>query len=861
MAKPFKIVLFVFGTLLLLLIAAAIALPLLFDPNHFRGQIAQAVEKETGRSFEVGDIQLRVFPWLRVAVADVTLGNAEGFGADPFAQVRQVGVGVKLMPLLTDRQVEVSSVTLDGLRLNLAVDAQGKSNWQDLIDRQEQKPETPEEPAAEGGVKFELVDIGGVTISDAIVRYSDAQAGQAYRLEPFNLKTGTLTPGKPFDIETDLTAYADQPKVQAAVTLSTTVTPDMDARIVVLDAVKASVKAQGEKLVSGQNASADLTLSGKGRMELDKQWIELEGLKATLKAKAEKLLDGQDAEAELNFAGDARVDLQQQRVETGALDLGFNAKAADLAADGTLKLKLLADLAAQTFAADGLTLDAKASGKAVPGQMQTVTLAGKARFDQKNDTLSFDDGRIEALGLNISAQIRGTGVTGDKPRLSGPISIAQFSPRDTLKRLGIELETTDPKALATATVKARYAGGLDSATLDELAVTLDQTQLQGNLAITNFATQALQFALKVDTIDADRYLPPKAEEAKPTATAANKQDVNAIELPTEMLEQLNANGTLDIGKLKINGLQLTDVRLKLGGSGKAPKTQELSAKLYGGNVNLSNRYSDAGSPAFAIKTQLDALQAAPFLKDLLGKDYVSGLGNVNLDLTTRGKTVGDLRKTLNGTISVKAQNGAVKGFNLGEILRKGEAMLAGQAAPSESGPLETDFATISASATITNGVLKTSDLAAASPLFRLAGSGELDLANETIRFLAKPTVVETSKGQGGKALEQLKGLTIPIEISGNLFSPKYKLALEDVAKEKARAVVKDKIAEELGLPAGQNTEQDIKQKLNEKLGDLLSGRRKRDEATPAPTATPAPATAPAATPAPTENPAPEAPTQ
>ena len=29
-----------------------------------------------------------------------------------------------------------------------------------------------------------------------------------------------------------------------------------------------------------------------------------------------------------------------------------------------------------------------------------------------------------------------------------------------------------------------------------------------------------------------------------------------------------------------------------------------------------NRYSDPGTPAFAVKTRLDALSAAPFLKDL-----------------------------------------------------------------------------------------------------------------------------------------------------------------------------------------------------------------------------------------------------
>ncbi|MBI3171702.1 MAG: AsmA family protein, partial [Hydrocarboniphaga effusa] len=341
------------------------------------------------------------------------------------------------------------------------------------------------------------------------------------------------------------------------------------------------------------------------------------------------------------------------------------------------------------------------------------------------------------------------------------------------------LETADAKALSATSLKADCRGTFKSAALRDLQLKFDDTTLQGQFAVTDFATQALEFALMADAIDVDRYLPPKkAGEAKPETQGGG--DINDIKLPTEALDKLNANGTLDIGRMTLNGLKLADVRLKLSGSGKAVKTQDLSAKLYGGTVNLSNRYAGDGAPTFALKTDLASLNAAPFLQDFLGRDYVSGLGNVQLDLTSRGTTVGELRKALNGTAAVKVENGAVKGFNLGQILRQGQAMLSGQAVASESAPQETDFAALTASATIANGVLQTNDLAAASPAFRLAGSGQIDLANETIRFTAKPTVVETTKGQGGKGLDQLKGLTVPIEISGDLFSPKYRLDLEDV---------------------------------------------------------------------------------
>ncbi len=750
MAKPLKIFLIIVGVLFALLLAAVVALPMFFDPNSFRQQIAEIVHDETGRQFEVGNIKLQVFPWLHAEVSDVKLGNAEGFGSEPFAAVQEMGVGIQLLPLLRDGQAKISGITLDGLRLNLAVNKDGVNNWQDIsAHREKLEREKPEEaPKVEGEASFKIEDINidGIEISDAVIRYADAKAGKTYAIEPLNLDVGSISPGEPFDIELSLTTLSESPKAALDLKLEANVTPDLDTQII------------------------------------------------TLKDP----------------------------------NISFTLKAQDpaIVAEGDLSAQILADLKQGLFTIDALKLKATATGDTLPAGKQTVSMDGALRYDQKQGTMTLKDGRIEAAGAVITTAIEGKGLNGEQPQLSGPIKVATFSPRDLFKLLGIEApKTADPNVLSKAALSAQYSGSFKTAALRDLNVTLDDTTLTGQLAITDFATKAIDLALKVDAIDADRYLPPKSEDKTPAAEPGPAADINAIKLPTEALDKLNAEGTVDIGKLTINKLQLTDVRLTLGGKGSQAKTQELSARLYGGNVNLSNRYAGGGTPTFALKTNLTALNAAPFLADFLGKDYVSGLGNFNVDVTSRGTTVGDIRKALNGTVAFKVERGAVKGFNLGQILRTGEALLHGQAAPKASNePLETDFAALSASANVVNGVLNTSDHAAASPAFRLAGSGTIDLVNETINFIAKPTVVETSKGQGGKELEALKGLTIPIELTGNLFKPKYKLGLDQVVKDKARDKLKEKLADELDLPEGEASDQQIKEKINEKLGDLLFGK-------------------------------------
>ncbi len=762
MAKPFKILLFSVGGLVLLLVAALVAAVMLFDPNDYRGQIAEVVKTETGRDLRLGEIQLKIFPWLRVAVLDAELSNAADFGADPFARIKELSVGVKLLPLLLDKQVEVSTVTLDGLHLNLAKNAEGRSNWQDILDVQANKPKKEEKPAVEGEATFELnnIDISGVTIRDTSLNYADAQKKARYTLEKLTLETGALRPGEPFDLDASLTLQSTAPEAAADLTLSGTITPKFDTQLITVE---------------------DLELALKGR--------------------------------------------------------GFDL---DLAA--TLKGAVVADLAKTLYTVNGLNLGVDASGKSLPGGKQTLQLTGALAYDGLNGTMKLDGAELKAAGLTVQTAIAGEGLNTDTPTLSGPITIAPFKPRDLLAQIGSQLETADPNALTQASLTAQYSGTFKSANLDRLTLKLDQTTATGQVHVRDFSSMAIDFGLKVDTLDADRYLPPKAAAPATPAPATGKQDgsINDIKLPTEALEKLNATGTLDIGKLTVNGLKLSDVRLKLSGNGAtAAKQQDLSAQLYGGKVSLSNRLTPGNAPGYALKTQLTALQFAPFLKDFLDKDLISGLGNLSIDLSGRGNTVGELRRTLNGDLGLRIENGAVKGFNLGEILRKGEALIAGNMTYKETGAKETDFAAITATARIVNGILKTDDLNASSPAFRIAGAGEIDLVNETINYLAKPTVVETSRGQGGKGLEELKGLTIPIKLTGSLYAPKYKLDLEEALKQKAT----EKIRGEL-----KGKEDELKQKLNDKLGDLLFGKQKKKQQQPeAAPAEPQPEAAPSGT--------------
>ncbi|MDB5985068.1 MAG: AsmA family protein [Nevskia sp.] len=721
MKKLIKIVLGIVLAIILLAAVAVALFALFFDANSFRGQIAAQAKNATGRELVIGDIHLSIFPTLGARIQNVSLSNAAGFGAAPFASVGAAEVGVRLLPLLRSRAVQVSSVTVDGLQLNLAKHADGKTNWDDLVEKISQPKAAAQPGAATSGSSIKSIDIAGISVSNAALNYRDDQAQQSYALSKLKLDTGAIEPGKAFDFDLSFATQLTQPAITA---------------------------------------------------------------------------------------------------------------------DTEISAKLVFDLTAKAYQASKLKLKVKASGKQIPNGTQTAEFGADLSYDGSKGTLSLANGRLDAGGLSATASLQGTGLNGSAGRFAGPLSIKPFSPRELLKTFGMSLETADADALKNASLSAQIEGNATAARLSNIVLELDQTHLTGNLGVGSFATQALDFVLKADTLDADRYLPPPQKQAAATPAArkaaggpsAPSNSSDATVLPVDALEKLNASGTLDVGKFKLQNLKLSDVHLKLAAPRGREKRIDLAGKLYGGTLDNTTRITPGSKPTVSETLKLASISAGPLLLDLNGKDTLTGTGDVAVNLSGAGRTVGELKRALDGNLSFSFKNGAVKGFNLGQIIRKGEAFMSGQQYD-ESAVQETDFTELSASGRMQDGVLTSDDLNASSPLFRVGGAGKVDIAAQTIDYVAKPTIVNTASGQGGKQLADLNGVVIPIHVTGTFAQPRYsidvKAALQQKATEKVQQRLSDQIDKKLGA---KNPE--LSNQLKEGLGALF-GRKKKHEEAPA----------------------------
>src|SRR5436309_111144 len=374
--------------------------------------------------------------------------------------------------------------------------------------------------------------------------------------------------------------------------------------------------------------------------------------------------------------------------------------------------------------------------------------------------------------------------------------------------LSARVESTQPKADYQVRLSGDYRLNFEKQTFAFSGIDLRISEaapgskaaplsLKGDVEF-DASPQAIRFTLAADQVNLDRYLPPPlpkpAAGAPKGASASSTKPEEPIDLSA--LKALNLKGDLKIERLIASNVKLERVHLGVKAASGKVDAEPLTADLYQCKL-AGDATPNANIKRFARKAELGGVTLGPRLKDALNNDLLEGRGSVTLDVQTGGATVSAMKKALSGNASLALRDSSLKGVNLGELLRKAKS-LRGSSPPAEQGatPSErTDFTELGASFVIRNGVAHNEDLSAKSPLLRHAGSGEIDIGANPIVYLAKASVVATSGGQGGKELAELRGVTVPVKITGPLDAPRFRADLRATVGDAVKQRAEDKLKE------------------------------------------------------------------
>lgn len=272
MHKVLKFTGILLGILVLLALVGIIFLVTFVSPNRLKPVLTDQVMKYTGRQLAIdGEMSWTFFPYLGVKVGHSTLSNPSDFNEKTFAEISHMTVGVRLMPLFS-KKIESSGIVLDGMKLHLIKNKNGKVNWA-FNTAVPAKEVSVNEPSTGKKMALGLV-ISGLDVTNAAIDYADDQAKKYYTINHFELHAKDINLLQSFPIQSSFDFTANSPAVSGHAALKGDVLLQTAAEIYTFRHLDftANIK-QGTKTIN-MNVSGDLIA------DLNQQTLQWTGFKA-----------------------------------------------------------------------------------------------------------------------------------------------------------------------------------------------------------------------------------------------------------------------------------------------------------------------------------------------------------------------------------------------------------------------------------------------------------------------------------------------------------------------------------------------------------------------------------------------------
>ena len=330
--KAIKWIIGIVVGILVLVIALLLIVPQFIDIQKYKPEIEKQAEQATGRPFSIGgDLRLSLFPWAVIGLSDVHLGNPPGYKEKDLLYVKSFDVEVKLLPLIS-KDVQVKRFSVDGLRLNLEKNKQGRGNWEGIGKTLDKAPPAPPKDTArqpeektQGVFPLKALEVGEFAVKNASFLYLDQGTGEKKEISGLTLTLQDVSLERP--IRLMLTALLDNQPLSIEGSLGPVGTDFGNAKIPLDMTLKAfkevNVSLKGNVVAATQQFDLGLQVSPFSPRKVfsamgkpfpvatsDPEALTKVALKATLKGSPDKVSLSQGAldldESKLNFSLNAK---------------------------------------------------------------------------------------------------------------------------------------------------------------------------------------------------------------------------------------------------------------------------------------------------------------------------------------------------------------------------------------------------------------------------------------------------------------------------------------------------------------------------------------------------------------------------
>ena len=383
------------------------------------------------------------------------------------------------------------------------------------------------------------------------------------------------------------------------------------------------------------------------------------------------------------------------------------------------------------------------------------------------------------INLNFDGQVKST----QPLNLGGTTTLDVPSVRELVAWAGAPLEGVPETGFGPLKISGKLGANDTKYSFFEANISFDEIVGAGDFSIDlGGKVPDIVGKLALETLDLNPYLPAEqgGGETTPSAPAqkspGEKWDTTPIDLSA--LKTVNA-------KFDLSVQQILFQKIKIGASALATTIKDGILDLALTEMNL---YDGTGTATVRVNAQqptlqitnamaIENIQLKPLLTDAADFEKLEGKGMFQTDLSTSGKSQADMVSALNGTGQILFEDGSISGVNLAAMARNVTT-----AFTSKGEEQKTDFAEISGTYQIKNGILTNNDLKMLNPFIRLSGAGTVELPPQTLNYRIEPKLVATTEGQGGG---EAAGVAVPIIVSGSWDNLQYAPDLAGVLKNAA----------------------------------------------------------------------------
>lgn len=357
-------------------------------------------------------------------------------------------------------------------------------------------------------------------------------------------------------------------------------------------------------------------------------------------------------------------------------------------------------------------------------------------------------GVVHALQGKMQGKIT---LQDNTPNYELSFNFSPFSPYEFFSAcaLPFPLQWKDYETFKVVDLGFSARGDQEKIAIDQGAALFDDSKLNFSLKAQNLRRPQIDFALGLDRIDVDRYLPPAVKDGITAAADGAQED--GIDDIRRYLEDITFDGVMHIGALKIHGGTMTDLAFPLKGKERVFTAAPATFTTCQGKVETALTLDlRATEPTMQVNLKAQGLEAQDLFHDYFGWDVLCGTLSADLALWFGGSTTAAMKKNLSGEAGFTVQNGALLGVDLAKKAGTSDSQSSAAATGTPMEKPRTEFNEGKGLVTINNGLLHIRATSLITSPYNLNLSGTADIVRESLNLKLEAGGVTTVVGKGGR---------------------------------------------------------------------------------------------------------------